>query len=80
MPALVPLVVAIPFLFTGWVIHRVLGHRAHMRRLEDARTQPSRALAPAEREVLEQRIANLEAIVCSEDFGFDRVLADRGAA
>lgn len=51
-----------------------------MRRLEDARTQPSRALAPAEREVLEQRIANLEAIVCSEDFGFDRVLADRGAA
>ena len=79
MPALVPLVVAIPFIFTGWVIHRVLEHRAQMRQLQALPRPPSPlALPEAERAVLEQRLANLEAIVCSEEFGFQRELADRG--
>ena len=82
MPVLVPLVVAIPFLFAGWVIHRALEHRAQMRQLEAMRPYPQAqaALPSAERAALEQRIANLEAIVCSEEFGFQRELSERGAA
>lgn len=84
MPALVPLVVAIPFFFIGWVVHRVLEHRAQMRKLQlmeqQQPTLPPAALAPDERQALEQRIANLEAIVCSEEYNFQRELTERGAA
>ena len=81
MPALVPLVVAIPFLFAGWVVHRALEHRAQMRQLQAMTPPPGQAaLPPADRAALEQRIANLEAIVCSEEFGFQRELSERGAA
>jgi len=81
MPALVPLVVAIPFLFAGWVVHRALEHRAQMRQLQAMTPPPGRvALPPADRAALEQRIANLEAIICSEEFGFQRELSERGAA
>lgn len=79
MPVLVPLVVAIPFFFAGWVVHRALEHRARMRQLRmHALPQPLTALPAADRAALEQRIANLEAIVCSDEFAFQRSLADRG--
>ncbi len=78
MPVFVLLVVAIPFLFAGWVVHRVLEHRAQMRQLRPQAAVP--ALPQADRAALEQRIANLEAIVCSEEFGFQRELTERGAA
>ncbi len=85
MPVLVPLVVAIPFIFAGWVVHRALEHRARMRQLSTAALpQPMAALPAPERVALEQRIANLEAIVCSDEFAFQRSLSDpateRGAA
>lgn len=79
MPVLVPLVVAIPFIFAGWVVHRALEHRAQMRQLRmHPQPQPMAALPAADRAALEQRIANLEAIVCSDEFAFQRSLADRG--
>lgn len=78
MPVLVPLVVAIPFIFAGWVVHRALEHRARMRQLRmPAMPQPMAALPAANRAALEQRIANLEAIVCSDEFAFQRSLSDR---
>jgi hypothetical protein len=80
MPALVPLVVAIPFIFAGWIVHRSLEHRARMAQLRALPPQTQHALPGAERAALEQRIANLEAIVCSEDFAFSRELKERGAA
>lgn len=80
MPVLVPLVVAIPFIFAGWVVHRVLEHRARMNQLRALPQQQQHALPEAERAALEHRIANLEAIVCSEDFAFSRELNLRGAA
>jgi len=47
----------------------------------NALPQPMAALPAADRVALEQRIANLEAIVCSDEFAFQRSLADkRGAA
>ena len=79
MPVLVPLVVAIPFLFTAWVIHRSLEHRAQMRMLERG-THQQVALPPSERETLEQRIANLEALICSDEHAYSRALHERGAA
>ncbi len=84
MPVLVPLVVAIPFIFTGWVVHRALEHRARMRQLQMHALPPAMppmpALPAADRAALEQRIANLEAIVCSDEFAFQRSMAERGAA
>ena len=79
MPVLVPFVVAIPFFFAGWVVHRALEHRAQMRRLEVQAAPNMAALPPADRAALEQRIANLEAIVCSEEFALGRELSDRVA-
>lgn len=79
MPVLVPLVVAIPFLFTAWVVHRSLEHRAQMRMLQQG-TPRQVALPPSEREALEQRIANLEAIICSDEHAYSRALHERGAA
>lgn len=53
-----------------------------MRQLQAMTPPPGQAAAlpPADRAALEQRIANLEAIVCSEEFGFQRELSERGAA
>ena len=80
MPVLVPLVVAIPFIFAGWIVHRSLEHRARMKQLEALPQHVQHALPEPQRAALEQRIANLEAIVCSEDFAFSRELKERGAA
>ncbi|MCR9160756.1 MAG: hypothetical protein ACE37F_04030 [Nannocystaceae bacterium] len=80
MSVLVPLVVATPFFFAGWIVHRVLEHRARMTQLHALPQPPRHALPEADRAALEQRIANLEAIVCSEEFAFSRELEDRGAA
>lgn len=81
MPVLVPLVVATPFIFAGWVVHRALEHRARMRQLmAPVQPQPMAALPAADRAALEQRIANLEAIVCSDEFAFQRSMRERGAA
>ncbi|MGH1344563.1 MAG: hypothetical protein ACRBN8_23590 [Nannocystales bacterium] len=78
MPVLVPLVVAIPFIFAGWVVHRALEHRARMRQLSVPAFPASvPALPAADRAALEQRIANLEAIVCSDEFAFQRTLGER---
>ncbi|MBV1860382.1 MAG: hypothetical protein KUG77_18360 [Nannocystaceae bacterium] len=81
MPVLVPLVVAIPFIFAGWVVHRALEHRARMRQLTiPALQQPMAALPASDRAAFEQRIANLEAIVCSDEFAFQRSIRERDAA
>ncbi len=81
MPVLVPLVVAIPFVFAGWVVHRALEHRARMSQYRALpMPQPMPALPAADRAALEQRIANLEAIICSDEFAFQRSMKERGAA
>ncbi len=80
MPILVPVVVATPFVFAAWVIHRVLLHRMEVQRLE-AGNVPRPMLPPASIPPdVEQRLANLEAIACSEDRDFERRLRERGAA
>ncbi|MEM6292440.1 MAG: hypothetical protein AAGA54_14290 [Myxococcota bacterium] len=50
-----------------------------MRMLERGAPQQV-ALPPGEREALEQRIANLEAIICSDEHAYSRALHERGAA
>lgn len=59
-------IVATPFVFVGWLIHRIFEHRANMARaLADPRM---RALPSAATPDVERRLANLEAIVASLDF------------
>jgi hypothetical protein len=57
-------IVATPFVFAGWLIHRILTHRAQMR--QEALPPAPRALPPDPE--LEQRVRNLEAIVTSLDY------------
>jgi hypothetical protein len=68
MPVFVVLIVAIPFVFAGWLLHRILDHRIQVKRIQ-AGAQPPPALPPAPPEV-ERRLANLEAIVSSLDYDF----------
>jgi len=56
-------IVATPFVFAGWLIHRILEHRSRMQALA-ARPMPALPL-PHD---AERRLANLEAIVASLDF------------
>ena len=65
MPVFVVLIVAIPFVFAGWLIHRILEHRVAVKRLTVG-ASTARALPPSEE--VEQRLANLEAIVASLDY------------
>jgi len=61
-------IVATPFVFTAWVVQRVLDHRAQIAALRHAPQQqalPAYTIASPE---VEQRLANLEAIVASLDF------------
>ncbi len=60
-------IVATPFVFTAWLIQRVLDHRARMAGL----ASPPLRMAlptPSTSPEVEQRLANLEAIVASVDF------------
>lgn len=66
------LIVAIPFLFVGWVINRIFEHRARMQGLAAPRPMPALPL-PGD---VERRLANLEAIVASLDFDFVEKLRD----
>lgn len=59
-------IVATPFVFTAWLIQRVLDHRTQMAALRQPAPRPALP-APSSPEV-EQRLANLEAIVSSLDF------------
>ena len=59
-------IVATPFLFAAWLVNRIFEHRARMKQLEAARYIPPPAL-PADPQV-EQRLANLEAIICDVDY------------
>jgi hypothetical protein len=61
----VVMIVATPFVFAGWLIDRILRHRATMRQL--AARQHYAAL-PAASPEMEQRLQNLEAIVTSSDY------------
>ncbi len=65
MPVIVFLIVATPFAFAAWVVDRVLRHRVEVKAVQ-AGARPMPAL-PASPEV-EQRLANLEAIICSTDY------------
>lgn len=61
------LIVAIPFVFVGWVINRIFEHRARMQgALSAPRPMPALPLS----DDTERRLANLEAIVASLDFEF----------
>lgn len=64
-------IVATPFVFAGWLIHRIFEHRLRVKQLEGG-VSPLRALPPAiAHEVdpeIERRVAALEAIVCDLDF------------
>lgn len=68
------MIVATPFVFAGWLIDRVLRHRATMRELQTARRFA--ALPPASPEV-EQRLQNLEAIVTSADYELAQKIGTR---
>ena len=69
------LIVAIPFLFVGWVVNRVLEHRARMQGIAAPRPIPALPM-PTPNDV-ERRLANLEAIVASLDFDFVEKLSSR---
>ena len=59
------LIVATPFVFVGWLIHRIFEHRT---KLAMALASPRMALpSPASSDV-ERRLANLESIITSLDF------------
>ena len=63
----VVLIVATPFTFAGWLIDRVLKHRAAMRQLQ---VQRQYMALPAASPQVEQRLRNLEAIVTSAEYDF----------
>lgn len=65
-------IVATPFLFTAWLINRILEHRKSMRGLT-ATVGELRALTAA-RDELEARVQTLEEIVTSQEFELDRRL------
>jgi hypothetical protein len=67
-------IVATPFVFVAWVIHRVFEHRARMQAIAAPRPMP--ALPQPLPHDAEQRIANLEAIVASLDFDLAAKLRD----
>lgn len=57
-------IVATPFVFAGWLIHRIFEHRARMGALASAPMMPALPLP----DDAERRLANLEAIVAGLDF------------
>ncbi|HET6583328.1 MAG TPA: hypothetical protein VFG69_07770 [Nannocystaceae bacterium] len=65
-------IVATPFVFVGWLINRIFEHRARMQALAVPRPMPA---LPLPHDV-EQRLANLEAIVASVDFDLAERLRD----
>lgn len=69
-------IVAVPFVFTGWLINKVFEHRAQMAALRQPPAQP--ALPAASSPEVEQRLANLEAIVSSLDFDLALKLREMG--
>jgi hypothetical protein len=73
-------IVATPFVFVAWLIHRILEHRTNMARALASPRFP--ALPSPTSPDVEQRLANLEAIVASLDFDLvERLRAiDRGHA
>ena len=62
MPALVPVIIAIPFVFAAWVIHRVLRHRCAVAQLRAGVEIPGDVT-----QAIQQRRANLEASVCTDE-------------
>jgi hypothetical protein len=58
-------IVATPFVFVGWLIHRIFEHRA---KVALALAPPRMALPSAPSPDVERRLASLEAIVASLDF------------
>ena len=71
-------IVATPFVFVAWLIHRIFEHRTNMARALAGPYQ--HALPTPSSPDVEQRLANLEAIVASLDFDLVERLrtADRG--
>jgi hypothetical protein len=63
-------IVATPFVFVAWLIHRVLEHKAATAHALAAARMPAlpSASASAMSPDVERRLANLEAIVASLDF------------
>jgi len=58
-------IVATPFVFVGWLIHRIFEHRT---KLALALASPRLALPSPTSPDVDRRLANLEAIVASLDF------------
>jgi hypothetical protein len=66
-------IVATPFVFAGWLVNRIFEHRARIKHLEAARyVTPALPPAAAADPHIEQRLANLEAIVCDVDYDLAR--------
>jgi hypothetical protein len=61
-------IVATPFVFTAWLVQRVLDHRAQIAALRNPAPQPALPAYTTASPEVEQRLANLEAIVASLDF------------
>jgi hypothetical protein len=76
-------IVATPFVFTAWLVHRLLEHRSKLASLRLGARMGAQlgALPPAAHPCdVEQRIANLEAIVASLDFDLAVKLRETGRA
>lgn len=69
-------IIATPFVFAAWVIHRALEHRMRVHQLQRGQlpaARPQLAVAPpAASPELERRVANLEAVICDLDFDLAR--------
>lgn len=61
-------IVAVPFVFTAWLVQRVLDHRAQIAALRNPTPLPALPAYTMASPEVEQRLANLEAIVASLDF------------
>jgi len=78
MPYFVVLIVATPFVFTGWLINRIFEHRLQVKQLE-AGSPAQAALGPAQSDETSRRLANLEAVISSLDYDLAERLRSQDA-
>jgi hypothetical protein len=71
-------IVATPFVFTAWLVQRVLDHRAQIAALRAAPQTPALPAYASASPDVEQRLANLEAIVASLDFDLAAKIRETG--
>lgn len=68
-------IVATPFVFAAWLVHRIFEHRLRMKQVALAQRMPM-ALPPGSD--VERRLANLEAVICDLDFDLAQRLREGG--